>query len=105
MHSIDFETVHDSSQIFRQICEISVKALGLVVSVCLCLCVRVSVTFVRIGRTLAKIKSIKTYMCRFSHLQWKGVIAKIVLRDLDLLFRFQMFKIYEIRLFSYVAGS
>ena len=35
----------------------------------------------------------------------KGVNVTILLRDLAQHFRFQMFKMYEIRLFSYVAGE
>ena len=75
--------------------------------VCLsvCLCVFASVNFVSTARSLTKIKDVKDAFCRFSHLSSNGIITKIVLRDLDLHFRFQKFKIYEIRSFSYVAGS
>ena len=73
--------------------------------VCLCVCVSVclSVTFVHTGRTLAKIKNLKYDVCRFWHLPSNGIIAKLVLRDLDLHFLFQMFKICRICLLSYVA--
>lgn len=41
-------------------------------------------TIVRTGRTLAR-KKCKKITCRFWHLQSNGVIAKIVLQDIDLL--------------------
>ena len=56
--------------------------------VSVCVCVSLSVTIVNIGHTLAKIKNLSNYICtcKFLHLPSNGVIAKIVLRDLDLLF-------------------
>ena len=58
---------------------------------CVCVCVCLSVTLLRTGRTLAKIKNVENNVCLF------GVITKIVFRDLNLHFQFQMFKIWEIR--------
>ena len=75
-----------TSSILRKICKILPIAMGLYVSVCrvcVCLCVCVCVTFIGTSR----------------HLPSNDVIAKIELLDLDLHFRFQMFKICEIRLF------
>ena len=72
--------------------------------VCVCVSVYLYVTIVHTRHTLAKIKNVKkTDVCRFLHLPSNGIVAKIVLHDLDVRFRFQMFKICEIRLFSYVA--
>ena len=52
----------------------------------LCLSVFVCVTIVTTGHTLEKIKNVKNDVCRLWHLPSNGVIAKIVLHDLDLLF-------------------
>ena len=68
--------------VLRQICKIRLIARGLSVSVSVC----VSVTVVSTGHNLAKIKIVKADVCRFFHLPSNGVIAKIVLRDIDLLF-------------------
>ena len=50
---------------FRQICKISLIAMGLSVSVYVCVCICLSVTFVCRRRTLAKIKNVKIDVCRF----------------------------------------
>ena len=50
------------------------------------MCVCVSVTIVRTGDNLAKIKNVKNNVCRFRHLHSFGVIAKIAHCDLDVLF-------------------
>ena len=92
------------SSIFWQICKIPRIAMGLSVAVCMCVCVHALVIFFRKGRTLAKIKDVRNDVCSLLHLPLNGVIAKIVLRDLDLHLIFKMFKICEILLFSYVAG-
>ena len=70
-------------------------AMGLSVTVCVfvCLCVDVSITILRTGHTSAKIKSVKNDFCTFLHLPSNGVNAKIVLRDVDLLFKGHKFKI------------
>ena len=52
-----------------------------------------SVTFVTTVRILAKIKNVKNDVCRFPYSPSKYVTAKIVLRDVDLLFERLMFKI------------
>ena len=66
-------------------------ALSVCLCVCVCVCLSVCacvclcVTIVRAGHTLTKIKTVKNDVCRFWHLPLNGVIAKTVLRDLDLL--------------------
>ena len=72
--------------VYIYICKILPIAMGLSVSVCQ------SVTFVRTGRTLAKIKNVKNEVCRFWYLPLNGVIAKIVLHDIDLNFQGQTFE-------------
>ena len=57
-------------------------------SVCL------SVKLVRIGHTLMKIANVKNDVCRFLHFPSNGVIAKITIRELDLLFGGQHLKLY-----------
>ena len=54
-------------------------------SVCLRVCMSVKIVLT-IGHILAKIKKVKNDVCRFWQLPSNGVIAKIALRDLDLLF-------------------
>ena len=63
------------------------------VCLCVCVCVCLSVKIVSTAHTLAKIKNIKNAVCRFRHLPWNRVIAKIALRDFDLLFGGKQFKI------------
>ena len=68
-----------------------VYSYGLVrfcVSERVCACVRlcVSVTFVRTGHTLAKIKIVKNDVCIFCYLPSNGVSVKMLLLDLDLNF-------------------
>ena len=53
-----------------------------------------------------KLKLWKNQQYTFQHLRSNGASSPVfLLHDLDLHFRFQMFKICEIRSFSYVAGS
>ena len=53
----------------------------------MCVCVLVcSVTFVRTGRTLAKFKNVKNYVCRFWYLPSNGESANNVHHDLDYYF-------------------
>ena len=58
--------------------------MGFPVSASTCMCECLSVTIFRAGHTLAKIN-------RFRHLPSNGVIAKIVLRDLNQPFEGQIF--------------
>ena len=61
--------------------------------VCVCVCLCVCVFYNRcIGHTLAKIKNVKNTFIDFLHLSSNDVIAKIILRDLDLLFEGQRFE-------------
>ena len=60
---------------------------------CPFLCVYVSVKIVCIGHALALITNVKNGVCRYWHFPSNGVIVKIVLRDFDLLFEGQQFKI------------
>ena len=77
-------------------------AKGFFVFVCVCLfaCVRY---FLSHRTYFSDNQKYKNGLCNFGYLPSNGLIAKNLLRDLDLHFRFQMFKIREIRLFSYVA--
>ena len=52
-----------------------------------------SVKIVRTGHILEKIKNVKNNVCTFLHLLSNGVIAKISLRNLDLLFGGKTLKI------------
>ena len=53
--------------------------------------VGVSITFVRTGRNLAKIKTCKNDVWRFCHLPSNVIILNVVLRDFDLNFQGQTF--------------
>ena len=94
--------------IFRKICKISLIAMALSISLCMCVCVCVCVCvyFFRSHRSnrSGNKKKCKNVLCRFWYLPSNGVIPKIVLRDIDLHFRFQMFKTCETRLILYVVG-
>ena len=70
------------------------RELSVSVYMCVCVSICLSVTIVITDCTLAKIKNKKNYDCRFWHLSSKGVIMKIILRDLDLLFEGQTFKFF-----------
>ena len=73
--------------IFRQICKISPRDMGLSVSVC------VSVFYNRSHNShLSENQNVKNYISRLWHLPPNGVIAKIVLSDLDLCFQVQTFR-------------
>ena len=54
-----------------------------------------SVTFSRTGRTLAESKNLKMTFADCASLLSNGITANIVLRNLDLHVRFQIFKICE----------
>ena len=79
-----------SASIFRQICKILPKPIGLFVSVCLCVCVCVCVCLcvcvcvcvcvtiiVRTGRILAKIKNVKWTFVDFDICNRMGSLRKL----------------------------
>ena len=75
--------------LIRQIC----KILTIAVSFSVCVSVYLPVTIACTGHTLAKIKNVKNYICIFWNLPSNGIIAKIVLRGLDLLCEDQRFEL------------
>ena len=66
--------------------------MGLSISVLVSLFAYLSITFVRTGRTLEKIKNVNMTFVNILHLPSNGVIAKIVFRDLELHFEGRRFE-------------
>ena len=76
--------------IIRQICKILPTAMGLSVSVCVCLSVCLLLSWAQIE--LWRKSKYKHGVDRFWHLPSNGVIAKILLRDLDEIFKVKLLK-------------
>ena len=78
--------------ILRQVCDFAYRhglaCFSTSVSVCM------YVTSVRKGRDLVKMKNVKNDVCRFWYLTSNGIIAKILLGDLDLHFEVQKLKTF-----------